>query len=63
MPENKESEQARIIGLLEKMLIFQLYSLNVPKDRIAKIVGKQNSWVHDLLRGIKRFTDKKEEPK
>jgi len=34
------------------MLVFQLYALGVPQDRIAKIVGRQKAWVNDLLKGI-----------
>jgi hypothetical protein len=34
------------------MLVFQLYVLGVPQDRIAKTVGRQKAWVNALLKGI-----------
>ena len=52
MPKNKRAEEKNTIDLLQKMLVFQLYALGVPQDKIAKTVGKQKAWVNDLLKGI-----------
>jgi len=53
MPRRKSGEQEqRTVELLEKMLVFQLYSMNVPQKRIAKAVGKKTAWVNDLVKGI-----------
>jgi hypothetical protein len=54
MAGKKVNEQDRIIELLEKMLTFQLHSLSVPQPRIARIVGKGNSWVSALLKGVQK---------
>ncbi len=52
MPKKKNPEKDANIDLLQKMLVFQLYALGVPQDRIAKTVGRQTAWVNDLLKGI-----------
>jgi hypothetical protein len=52
MPKKRRAEEENTIDLLQKMLVFQLYALRVPQDRIAKTVGKQTAWVNDLLKGI-----------
>jgi len=54
MAGKKGDEQDRIVELLEKMLIFQLHALAVPQPRIARIVGKNTSWVNALLKGIRK---------
>ena len=48
----KHVEQDRTADLLERMLVFQLHTMDVPQDRIAKAVGRQKVWVNDLLKGI-----------
>lgn len=52
MPRKKNGKQDRTVDLLQKMLVFQLYLLGVPQERIAKTVGKQTAWVNDLVKGI-----------
>lgn len=52
MPKKKRVEEENTVNLLQKMLVFQLYALGVPQDRIAKTVGRQKAWVNDLLKGI-----------
>ena len=52
MPRTKKNEQDRAIDLLEKMLVFQLYTLDVTQPRIAKTVGKKTAWVNALVKGI-----------
>jgi hypothetical protein len=52
MPRKKHVKQERTVDLLEKILVFQLYALGVPQERIAKTVGRQTVWVNDLVRGI-----------
>ena len=51
MPRKKRVED-RTADLLERMLAFQLYTMGVPQDRIAKTVGRQKVWVNDLVKGI-----------
>jgi hypothetical protein len=52
MPRKKSSEQNRTVDLLEKMLVFQLWALGIPQERIAKKVGRQLAWVNDLVKDI-----------
>jgi hypothetical protein len=52
MPKKKRIEEDPNVDLLQKMLVFQLYTLKVPQERIAKTVGRQMAWVNDLLKGI-----------
>jgi hypothetical protein len=52
MPKKRRAEEENTIDLLQKMLVFQLYALGVPQDRIAKAVGRQKAWVNDLLKSI-----------
>lgn len=52
MAKKKSKEQNKTVDLLEKMLVFQLYALGVPQERIAKTVGRQTVWVNDLVKGI-----------
>jgi hypothetical protein len=43
LPKKKALDQDRTADLLEKLLVFQLYSLGVPQERIAKTVGRQKA--------------------
>jgi len=52
MAREKSTKTDGTIDLLQKMLVFQLYVLGVPQERIAKTVGKQTAWVNDLVKGI-----------
>lgn len=52
MLRKKALDQDRTADLLEKLLVFHLYSLGVPQDRIAKSVGRKKAWVNDLLKGL-----------
>lgn len=54
MPRKRKRvvDQDRTADFLEKLLVFQLYSLGVPQDRIAKSVGRQKAWVNDLLKSL-----------
>lgn len=52
MPRKKRGEQDRTTDLLEKLLVFQLYALGVPQERIAKTVGRKKAWVNDLVKGM-----------
>ena len=52
MPKKRSVEEDANVDLLQKMLVFQLYTLGLPQERIAKTVGKQKAWVNDLLKGI-----------
>jgi len=53
MPRVKR-EDDRTEDLLEKLLVFQLFSLGASQARIAKIVGRGKQWVNEMLRGIPR---------
>lgn len=52
MPKKATEEKKEIINLLTKILVFQLFSMGAPQDKIARTVGKQKAWVNDLLKGI-----------
>lgn len=52
MPKKNRIEENRTTDLLQRMLVFQLYALGVPQERIAKSVGRQKVWVNDLVKGI-----------
>ena len=51
MPK-KNAELDRIVDAIDKLLVFELWALGVPQDRIAKTVGRQTVWVNNLLKGI-----------
>ncbi len=52
MPKKKLDEAERTADLLEKILVFQMYALGAPQDRIAKAVGRQKAWVNELVKGL-----------
>jgi hypothetical protein len=52
MPKKAVEGKEASVDLLTKMLVFQLFSMGVTQDKIAKTVGKQKAWVNDLLKGI-----------
>lgn len=52
MPKKKSLEEDASVDLLQKMLVFQLYTLGIPQERIAKTVGRQTVWVNNLVKGI-----------
>lgn len=60
MAEKKANEQDRIIELLEKSLVFQLYVMDVKQERIAKTVGKSTGWVNGLVKGVPRASEGKD---
>ena len=43
MPKKTMDDSERAADLLEKVLVFQMYALGAPQDRIAKTVGKQKA--------------------
>ena len=45
-------ETGRLIELLEKSLIIQLYSMGVRQGGIAKMVSKSTKYVNDFLKPI-----------
>lgn len=51
MPK-KNAELDRIADAIDKLLVFELWALGVPQDRIAKTVGRQTVWINNLLKGI-----------
>ena len=53
----------KTIILLEKMLAIQLFSLKMTQDQIARIVGKNKTWVNDLLKGLTTGGEKNGHPK
>ena len=67
MPRDNDEGKDKTINLLEKILVFQLFVLGIPQERIAKTVGRKLAWVNELLKGIpkggKYDDDKKEEKK
>jgi len=52
MPRKEGDGKDRTVELLEKMLVFQLWTLRIPQGKIATIVGRQHAWVTNLLKGI-----------
>jgi len=54
MPIKKSTQQNDTIDLLEKILVFQLFSLGASQGRIAKIIKRQKAWVNDLVKGISK---------
>jgi DNA-binding Lrp family transcriptional regulator len=51
---SEESLNARVIELLEKSLVIQMYALRIPQTEIARMVGKSPNWVNALLKGLPR---------
>ena len=54
MPTSDAEKSERVADLLEKILVFQLFELGMPQERIAKTVGRQTRWVNTLLKGVTR---------
>ena len=54
MSREKGIEEDASVDLLQKMLVFQLYTLGASQERIAKTVGRQKAWVNELLKGISK---------
>lgn len=52
MPKKMLDDSKRAADLLEKLLVFQMYALGAPQDRIAKAVGRQKAWVNDMVKGL-----------
>jgi hypothetical protein len=52
--ENENARDARVIELLEKSLVIQMYALGIRQTEIARIVGKSPNWVNALLKGLPR---------
>ncbi len=52
MPKKRRANPDRAVDLLEKLLVFQLYALGAPQERIAKAIGRQKAWVNDLVKGL-----------
>ncbi len=52
MAKKTREDPDRAAVLLEKLLVFQLYALGAPQDRIAKAVGRQKAWVNELVKGL-----------
>lgn len=48
------NDSNRVAELLEKLVVFQLYGLGTSQDRIAKLIGRRESWVGEMVRGIPR---------
>lgn len=51
MARTRDSQE-RIADVLELFLVFHLFSLGVPQDRIAKAIGRQKVWVNSLVKGL-----------
>jgi predicted transcriptional regulator with HTH domain len=49
-----EKSNARIIELMEKSLVIQMYALGIRQTEIARMVGKSPNWVNGLLKGLSR---------
>ena len=49
--------QDRIADVLEVFLVFYLFSLGVPQDRIAKAISRQKVWVNNLVKGLDKDGD------
>jgi hypothetical protein len=52
MPKITKEKKDESSDLLAKILIFQLFTMGVKQDRIARTVGKGKAWVNNLLKGI-----------
>jgi hypothetical protein len=54
VPKRIPNSPDRIVELLEKLLVFQMYALGAPQDRIAKAAGRQKAWVNGLVKGLRK---------
>jgi hypothetical protein len=52
MPKKIIDDATRTADLLEKLVVFQMYALRAPQDRIAKTVGRKKAWVNQILKGL-----------
>jgi hypothetical protein len=45
-------------GVLQRLLVLQMFSLGATQEKTAKVVGRQKQWVNEILKGIpRRVTD------
>ncbi|WP_018972827.1 hypothetical protein [Rudaea cellulosilytica] len=54
MAKSKKEDGERAVELLEKLLVFQMYSMGATQSQIARTVGRQMLWVNSLLKGVPR---------
>jgi hypothetical protein len=54
MPKTNQSPEDYEIELLEKILIFQMFSLGATQRKIVEVLGKRDAYVNSLLKGISR---------
>jgi Mn-dependent DtxR family transcriptional regulator len=47
-----EQEARKLVELLEKSLMVQLFSMAVPQGQIAKMLGKSKSSVNEFLKPL-----------
>ena len=45
-------ELDRVISLLERQLVIQLYAGGASQDDIARVLQKSKAWVNTLLKGL-----------
>lgn len=58
MVKTEQKNEKRIAELLEKMLVFQLFSMGATQDRIAEKLGRRKAWVNDLVKGLPKEAGK-----
>lgn len=52
MPKRTYEPGQRVLEMLEKLLVLELYSLGAAQEQIAKVVGRQKLWVNTILKGL-----------
>jgi hypothetical protein len=50
----RQDEDDKIEGLLQTMIVLQMFALGASQDKIAKVVGRQKLWVNTILKGLTR---------
>jgi len=60
MPKKGVKPDARVVELLEKLLLVELQPRGLPQGKIARFLGRQTAWVNANLKCL-RTRKKKEE--
>ena len=48
----RRPDQDKVEELLQTLIVLQMFTMGVPQDKIAKVVGRQKLWVNGILKGI-----------
>jgi hypothetical protein len=47
-----DRDSQKVEELLQKLLVFQMFSLGATQGKTAKVVGRSKTWVNEILKGM-----------